>query len=125
MLDQEKYNKGITRRARKIKDDLKTSLGTLNIGQTGDLLAALNKIKYKRLFGEIEGIGFTVTKGGVMTMYGVGKGVPVDSAKTNGDKIGRSKKPWFNPIIDKHIPNMANYIASQKADSLLNAIKLK
>ena len=125
MFDAGKYNQGLRYRARKIRNDLKSALGTLDVGQTGQLFQALNKIKYNQLFGEIEGIGFTVTKGGVMTMHGVGKGVPIDSAKTNGAAIGRVKKAWFNPIIDKHIPELADYVAEQKADTLLNAIKLK
>jgi hypothetical protein len=125
MFDTEKYNQGIRYRARKIKDELQANLSNFTIGQTGDLLKALNSIKYKQNFGQIDAIGFTVTKGGVMTSKGVGRGVPVDSAKSNGDKIGRKKKDWFNPIIDASVPELAEYIASQQADSLINAVKLK
>lgn len=124
MFNTEKYNQGIRYRARKIKDQLQASLSTFSVGQTGDLLKALNSIKYKQNFGQIDAIGFTVTKGGVMTSKGVGRGVPVDSAKTNGDKIGRRKKNWYNPIIDASIPELAEYVAEQQADALINAIKI-
>ena len=124
MFDTEKYNQGIRHRARKIKDQLQASLSTFSVGQTGELLKALNSIKYKQNFGQIDSIGFTVTKGGVMTSKGVGRGVPVDSAKSNGNKIGRKAKDWYNPIIDASIPELAAYVAEQQADSLINAVKL-
>ncbi|MCO6501363.1 MAG: hypothetical protein J5I47_13440 [Vicingus serpentipes] len=124
MFDTEKYNEGIRRRSRKAKDKLQASLSQFSIGETGELLRALNSIKYKRNFGQIEAIGFTITKGGVMTSKGVGRGILVDSAKTNGSKIGRKKKDWYNPVIDEFIPELADYVAEQQADSLINAIKI-
>ena len=125
MFDTEKYNQGIRYRGRKIRDLLKASLSVEDIGVNGGLLKALNTIKYKKLYGEIEAIGFTITKGGVFTAKGVGKGAPIDSAKSNGSKIGRKAKDWYNPIFDASIPEIADFVASQKADSLTNEIRFK
>lgn len=125
MLEAEKYNQGIRYRARKIQTQLRASLLSMKVGQTGELLKAVSgAIKYKQTYGMIDSIGFLVTKGGVMTRYGVGKGVTIDSARNNSSTIHRKQKDWYDPVLDQNVPDIASWLAAQNADALLNAIKI-
>ncbi len=125
MFDQDLYNKGIQERGKKLEGKLRSKLSQLGIGQTGQLMNSL-RVTYKKSYGDINAIGITLTKGGVMVEKGVGRGVPIDSAKTNADLFGgRVAKPWFNPVMDSEIPDLADFISSQNADQLVNALKIK
>ena len=123
MFDFERYNQGVKSITSNKTALLKAAIGSLNIGQTGELLKTI-RTNYKLSFGEINAIGFAMTKGGVMTEKGVGKGVKIDSAKSNGAVIGRHAKPWFTPIMDATVIELADFVASQKADALIKAINI-
>lgn len=123
MFDTEKYNQGIKKITEKKPAMLKAAMGSLSVGQTGALLQAI-RLNYKYNFGEVDAIGFALTKGGIMTEKGVGKGVPIDSAATNMGKIGRKQKPWFTPILDDTVQEVADYVAEQKADALVKSIQI-
>lgn len=122
MFNPEKYNQGIRYRSRKAANELKAQLDMFNIGQTGELLKTIN-VKYKSRYGQIEAVGFTITKGGVFTEKGVGKGFPINSPKTNGEKLGRTPKAWFSPVLDATTEELADYILTQQSEKALNAIK--
>lgn len=123
MFSTEIYNAGVKSITSKKTALLKAAISSLNIGQTGELLKTI-RTNYKQSFGEIDAIGFAMTKGGVMTEKGVGRGIKIDSAKTNGAVIGRRAKPWFAPIMDNTVAELADFVASQKADALINAIQI-
>jgi hypothetical protein len=39
-------------------------------------------------------------------------------------KIGRKQKPWFTPILDDTVQEVADYVAEQKADALVKSIQI-
>jgi hypothetical protein len=61
------------------------------------------------------GIGITFERHGVFVEKGVGKGRGINSGKTN-------PMPWFNPVMDTHIPLLADDMAVNVADLLQKAL---
>ena len=73
--------------------------------------------KKYRMFGEIVGFGFSLTKQGVMISKGAGR----------GHKVGnpRDKKDWFNQVIDARFSALADIVAKHKADKAVDATEIK
>jgi hypothetical protein len=52
---------------------------------------------------------------------GVGRGTPIE-------KVGqttRKPKPWFNPVVEKRIDELADIVAEEIGDSFLNNLLIK
>lgn len=123
MFDVNKYNQGVRASGKSIKEKLKASLSDLGIGQTGELFKTINTT-YKKNHGEIYAVGISITRAGVFVEKGVGRGVPIDSAKSNSNIIGRVKKPWFNPVIEKELPKLADFVVRENANAIIDTIKI-
>lgn len=67
--------------------------------------------KLTRRGGEIVSIGVIMSKGDVMTHKGKGK-YPKN----------RKEKPWFNPIADAEVNDLANDIAANTGDVIRNRL---
>jgi len=85
----------------------------------------------KKEFGEINTIAFTMERHGVFVHKGVGRGY---NARGNGFVTRTAKGPmtrqrvaveWFNPILDKQVPELADAIAKVNANAAVNATKMK
>lgn len=100
-------------------------------------------------YGEIESVGYSFERHGVFVHKGVGRGYimignTVVRGRRSGDSNNRSKskerdamsviltgrvkrKPvdWFNKVIDKNVPELANKVAEMNADAAVNALRLR
>ena len=77
--------------------------------------------------GTIERISFNFERHGVFVHKGVGRGYPKSGKKNIEESSGKGRKPveWFNPVIDKYIPELADRIAEINADAAVNATSMK
>ena len=101
-------------------------------------------------YGQIDGIGYSFERHGVFVHKGVGRGYIMV-----GDTVVRGRKPsnelkklakregrevpniilsgpirrhpvdWFNTIIDKNVPELADKVAQMNADATVNALRLR
>ena len=71
----------------------------------------------RKSYGEIDTITFSFERHGVFVHKGVGRGHPISNPRTAFE--------WFNPVLDKRLPELANSIAAVNADAVLNATRIK
>lgn len=97
--------------------------------QEGKLVNSI-KPSTKQSFGEIDTISFSFERHGIFVHKGVGRGWKMNGkfvSRTANGKMqngGRNSVEWFNPVIDRNAPVLADQIAIVNADALLNATKL-
>lgn len=80
-----------------------------------------------RDFGAIDGVGFHFERHGVFVHKGVGRGYKADGTVSVKNPSGHPRQPreWFNPVVGKHIPELADRLAQISADAVLNAARLR
>jgi hypothetical protein len=95
--------------------------------RTENKLAQSIKSKTKKSYGAVEMISFTFERHGVFVHKGVGRGYPVSGSVVINNPSGKTRKPveWFNPIVDKYFPQLADKIAGVNANAAVNATRLK
>lgn len=85
----------------------------------------------KKDFGAITKVAFKFERHGVFVHKGVGRGY---NARGNGFVMrtakGEQERPriaveWFNPVLDKYLPELADNLAKVNADAAINATKMK
>lgn len=98
--------------------------------QEGKLVNSI-KPSTRQSYGEIDTISFSFERHGIFLHKGVGRGwemtgkVVRRTAKGKMENGGRNAVEWFNPVIDKNVPDLADQIATVNADAVVNAAKLK
>ena len=70
-----------------------------------------NRIKYKTVLGEIEQISVVMTKGDIMTHKGKGR-----------NEESRKEKPFYNPIAQEMIPELADQLAEAYGDHIVKGM---
>ena len=97
--------------------------------QEGKLVNSI-KPSTKQSFGEIDTISFSFERHGIFVHKGVGRGwekkgpMVTRTAKGKMQNGGRNIVEWFNPVIDRNAPHLADRIAEVNADAVLNATRL-
>ena len=108
--------------------DLKQSIRSLKKGNGTppaghkDLEAHL-KDKYGKKDGDIIRITYGVQRHGIFWRKGLGKGIKMNGGvrvRTGGGPINRTPTNWFNPILDKNIPELARLAGNQIAAAAVN-----
>lgn len=85
----------------------------------------------KQHYGEIDTISFSFERHGIFLHKGVGRGWEMSGklvTRTATGKMkggGRNVVEWFNPVIERNAPVLADQIAEVNADAVVNATKLK
>ena len=98
--------------------------------QEGKLVNSI-KPSTKQTYGEIDTISFSFERHGIFVHKGVGRGwemkgkLVTRTAKGKMKNGGRNVVEWFNPVIDRNAPELADQIALVNADVVLNATKLR
>lgn len=98
--------------------------------QEGKLVNSI-KPSTRQSYGEIDTISFSFERHGIFLHKGVGRGWEITgkvvrrTAKGKMENGGRNVVEWFNPVIDKNVPDLADQIATVNADAVVNAAKLK
>ncbi len=95
-------------------------------------LAASIGSKVGKEFGLANYVGFSFERHGVFVHKGVGrgyqsngKGFVIRTAKNPPKGPQRVAIEWFNPVLDKYLPELADRIAEINADAVVNATKMK
>jgi len=118
LADYEALNQDVSGWAKGEKRNLKGSLKGQKIRKTGELYRKLGARSYKR-GGIVDRVGFKLLRRGVFVEKGVGKGRPAGSAKSE-----QYKKPWFNPVIDPAIPELADIAQMHYADISVKQVRI-
>jgi len=78
---------------------------------------------------EITSIGFSFKAEGVYVHLGVGKGYNMEGGtriltKKKDDKWKREPKPWFNPVIEEHIPELIEIVREYCGTLIVNTTRI-
>lgn len=78
---------------------------------------------------EITSIGFSFKPEGVYVHLGVGKGYNMEGGtviltKKTDQKWKRKPKPWFNPVIEQHIPELVEIVREYCGALIVNTTRL-
>lgn len=78
---------------------------------------------------EITSIGFAFEEAGLYVHLGVGRGYnreggTVVVTKKNKDKMDRHPKPWFDPVIEKHIPDLVKIVTDYCGELFINTTRI-
>ncbi|MFY9150833.1 MAG: hypothetical protein WAO52_02375 [Prolixibacteraceae bacterium] len=95
-------------------------------------LAASINSKIGKDFGLANYVGFSFERHGVFVHKGVGrgyqsngKGFVIRTAKNPPKGQERIAVDWFNPVLDKYLPELADGVTEINADAAVNATKIK
>ncbi len=123
MIDNsEEYNDEVRGWTKNLMEDLKDELDALGVQHykyspnKTPLRKALRSKVYQR-GGMIYKIGISMPRSAVFLHKGVSKYHPKTSPRT--------PKPWFNPVVDRNMPNLLNIAARRGADFVVNHIYIK
>lgn len=127
------FNKKIRAWGAKVDSALRTSIG-IHIEEDKELLKSL-KQNYRH-FGkspkrgeEITSIGFRFREEGIFVHLGVGKGYNMEGGtrvitKKTDREWRRRPKPWFNSIIEKHIPELVEIVKEYCGSLIINTTRI-
>ena len=78
---------------------------------------------------EITSIGFGFKAEGVYVHLGVGRGYNMENGtriltKTTDNEWKREPKPWFNPVIEQHIPELVEIVKKYCGTLLVNTTRI-
>ena len=73
------------------------------------------RVKNKEVYGQLDAVSFSFPRYGVFVEMGVfsqGKGGSIKKAELAA--MGKLRpQPWFNPAIDRHLPDFADKVEAQ------------
>ena len=149
-FSSEDYNKRLGNWGSNTGRKIKLTIGMLSQKGKGDLLRSF-RLKTFKFYGEIDRLTFSFPRHGVFWHKGVGRGHVMKNGKVIrgfkpgkeisdyvkekgrsvpgpviiGKVINRKTVEWFDPVLEKGIPHLANMIAEMRADQAVNATKMK
>lgn len=96
-------------------------------GRTENKLVRSIRVKLGKESGIVEYVGFSFERHGVFVHKGVGRGYEMAGNFVIRTASASSGKPriaveWFNPVLDKHLPEIANKLAELDANLVLNTV---
>jgi hypothetical protein len=125
-LNFEKANERIQEWTIQTRTELKEQIrseGILHRNNSRSPVAAVNALKtsLKRTDGLTSRISFKFPKHMIYVHKGVGKDTPIEKAGTTN----RKAKPWFNPVIDERIDQLADIVVEEIGSAIINNLKIK
>ena len=139
-FDVAEQNALIKRWSPKVKRALKNSARVFQNGKQTSLVMRKGRMEGKladsisarlgKKMGVIELVSFSFERHGVFVHKGVGQGYQMQGGTVVRTAIGsmsalRNPVPWFNAVLNLHIPQLADGIAVINANAALNATKLR
>jgi len=131
------HNSAVSRTGYRIRVQLKQSISRLSMKGKADLMRSL-RLRFKYEFGEISQLKYQFSRHGIFFHKGVGRGYimqggrVVKGSKKNPmfkpiERTGKSRTPrrpkeWFNPVMDREVPKLADLIAKYRADGAAKSI---
>lgn len=119
----EEYNSGIVKWGRAGSRKMRQEMARLGVNM-GEHTRTLRSGFGKDRFGEIYRVSFHMSRVLVYVHKGVGRGWPISRAGQPSN-FGRIPKPFFNPVIDNNIEDLANHVAKTKADMIVKNIHIR
>jgi hypothetical protein len=139
-LDLNKHNAIFAKWVPKVRSELKSSTSLLTGGKTQSFIIRGNQTegklnpsitaKTKRDAGAVELVSFNFERHGVFIHKGVGRGYVmagnfvIRTSKSGSNKT-RTPKQWFNPVLEAHLPELANRLAEINTNAALKASGVK
>ena len=138
-FDVNQQNQLIKRWAPKVKRALKNSARIFDNGKTSSFVMRKGRMEGKladsistrlgKRLGVTELVSFSFERHGVFVHKGVGRGYEINGnavvrTATGPMSAPRNPAPWFNAVLNIHVPKLANDIAEVNANAALNAVKL-
>ncbi|NQU51636.1 MAG: hypothetical protein HQ522_03760 [Bacteroidetes bacterium] len=138
-FDVNKQNQLIKRWAPKVKRALKNSARIFDGGKSTSFVMRKGRMEGKladsittrlgKKMGVTELVSFSFERHGVFVHKGVGRGWEINGATVTRTAKGsmsapRNPAPWFNAVLNIHVPKLADDIAVLNANAALNATKL-
>ncbi len=146
-LETTAYNAIIDKWGFKTRNMLKSSISRLSMKGKHELVKSL-KYTTKKDYGETEAVIFQFAPHGVFFHKGVGRGyimmggtvvrgrrkeskgksanTPLNSIlSTIQGPLKRHPKQWFNPVLSKSVPVLANLITQTRADNIFEVQHIK
>jgi len=120
------FNKKIMEWGTKVKTSLGPSISSFDI--KGNRLNKSIRNTYYYEFGEIFRLGFAFAREGIFVHKGVSRGYVMrggtvaKTSKTVG--FNRIPKPWFNPVIEQHVPELQQIIHDYAENAILNTVRI-
>lgn len=109
-----KVRRGLQSSAKQFTDGKTKSFIMRGNQKEGKLAKSIGSKTHKNGMA-IEGVSFTFERHGVFVHKGVGRGGPGS----------REAVEWFNPIIEKYFPELADRITEINANAAVDATKMK
>lgn len=99
------------------------SLGIKHTSKSPSPRAAINSIsaRYRERDGLINRVGYVIPRHMIYVHKGVGRGTSIEQV----GNTKRQAKPWFNPVIEKNIDELADIIANDLGNSIINNLFIK
>ena len=135
-FDMDGHNEIITRWASKVKGELKKSASWFSDGkdkpfvvhgnQKEGKLAQSIESKIRKEYGAIDKLSYSFERHGVFVHKGVGRGYVASGSFVTRIAKGEQKSPrvaveWFNPVLDRNLPELANRLTELNADIAINS----
>ena len=101
----------------KLKQEM-VSLGIRHRANSQSAIAAINALKtlLRRTDGLTDRISYQIPRHMIFVHKGVGKGTPAAMA----GQTKRKAKPWFNPVVDQNINELADIVAEEMGSAIIN-----
>lgn len=115
----ESLNGKIQSWSKKTASELSSTENKLNIKHSPG--SNWQRLSYGRAAGIISRISFKMPRHAIFVHKGVGKGTPISMV----GQTNRKAKPWFNPVIDNRIDELADTVADEQADIIVKGINIK
>ena len=82
---------------------------------------ALQQKTRKDSFGLINRVGYVIPRHMIYVHKGVGRGTSIEQV----GQTARVAKPWFNPVIDRRINELADIVAEELGSAFINNLLIK
>jgi hypothetical protein len=122
--DYEAFNRDVKRWSGSTRRAMMGHLNREKVHATGKLKRNLRYFT-KQFYGITETISFRFPRYGVYVEKGVGRGWPISRAQSSGGLGKRKAKPWFNPVLDKAVPDLADRLQKHAADIVSDNMRIK
>ena len=132
----EEFNKKVMTWGNKVRDELRRSVKS-TVRRDRNLSKSI-RVSYRLQKGELSAVGFNFIREGAWIHYGAGKGYGGDGSRTQWyDPYGKVRTArqdslykagtgnrkainWFNPVIERHIGELADIVAAYSSDITIN-----
>lgn len=125
-IDYSKTNGKIVGWSKEVLGKLKgriNELGIRHAANSNSPKAAENSlaIRTPKRYGLINRVSYCMPRHMIFVHKGVGRGTTIGQAGTTN----RKAKPWFNPVIEENIDDLADIVAEEMGSEIVNKLLIK